>query len=78
VLIQDGNGSPVANATVSGTFSGTIAESASGVTSGSGLAVIETTGTAKGGVTITFCVDNVTHATLVYDPNANQQTCGNN
>ncbi len=74
VTIVDDNGSPVANATVSGTFSGDISGSASGVTDGSGVATLS----IKKKVTVTtftFCVDNVTHASLTYDPNANVETC---
>ncbi len=78
VVIYDNCGGPVADATVYGTFSGDISESGSGVTDSTGTAVIETTGTARGGVSITFCVDDVTHASLSYDSNANVETCDSN
>ncbi len=78
VTIHDENENPVNGATVSGTFSGTFNETASGVTDANGVAVISTIATAKGGVTVNFCVDNVTHPNLVYDSNANDLTCNPN
>lgn len=75
ITIIDDCGNPVTDATVSGTFSGDINESGSAVTDSNGVAVIETTGTARGKFSISFCVDDVTHASLSYDPNANNETC---
>lgn len=75
VTIHDDQENPVANATVSGTFSGTFSESGSGVTGADGTVTFTTTSTAKGGVTVDFCVDNVTHATLTYDNTQNDITC---
>ena len=79
VVIVDNNGEPVPGADVTGTFSGDINEGPlPQMTDDDGQAVIETTGTAKGGVSIMFCVDNVTHATLTYDPDANVESCDTN
>ena len=59
----------------SGTFTGSFAESAMGVTAGDGTVTLTTTGTVKGSVSFTFCVDGVSHGTLAYDPGSNAQTC---
>jgi len=75
VTIFDNNGNPVADATVSGTFSGDFSESASGVTDASGQVTLVTTTTAGGQVTVGFCVDNVEHASLAYDMASNVETC---
>jgi endoglucanase len=79
VVIVDGVGAPVQNATVYGTFTGVADgkvydESASGVTNESGLAIVEGP-RLKNVASCTFCVDDVTHATLGYDPSANEETC---
>ena len=72
VTVQDEFGSPVANATITGNFSGTINETGrTGVTAADGVAIIDTLGTASGNVTVNFCVSNISHATLTYDPAAN-------
>jgi beta-glucanase (GH16 family) len=75
VTLEDDQGSPVGSATVSGTFTGSFAESAMGVTAANGAVTLTTVGTRKGGVSFTFCVDDVSHGTLVYDPVSNVQTC---
>jgi thermitase len=74
VSIRDDLGNPVPGATVSGIFSGSFAEAASGVTNGSGEAILSTTDIAKGGVAFSFCVTDVTGATA-YDPSMNLVTC---
>jgi len=71
VTILDNLGNPVSGATVMGDFSGDFNESGSGVTGPNGTVTIVTTGTARGGVSFSFCVSDVTHATLTYDPNDN-------
>lgn len=75
VTIVDEGGQPVANATVSGTFSGDISDSASAVTDSNGVAVVKSNKTKGGISSFTFCVDNVTHATFNYDSGANVETC---
>jgi hypothetical protein len=75
VTINDNCGSPVSSANVTGTFSGSFFnETQSATTNASGVAVLTTTAQAKS-PTFTFCVDNVTHATLTYDAGDNIETC---
>ncbi len=66
VVVVDDLGGPVAGATVTGDFSGTFNEpGVSGpLTDASGTTVIQTAGSAKGGVAVTFCVTSITHLTL--------------
>lgn len=75
VTILDDQGSAVSGATVAGTFSGDYSESTSAVTGSDGVATLQTTSTARGAISFTFCVDNVTDASLSYDDTANAQTC---
>jgi O-glycosyl hydrolase len=74
VVIKDAGGAPVQNATVTGSFSGDIVETHSGVTNQDGLAIVESNPWTKA-VSVTFCVDEVTHATLTYEPDDNVETC---
>jgi hypothetical protein len=74
VTILDENGSPVSGATVSGTFSGDISGTGSATTDSNGVAVIAITQKVTVS-TYTFCVTNVTHASLSYDSSANVETC---
>lgn len=62
VTILDDLGGPVAGAFVSGLFSGTFSEVASGTTAADGRVTLKTAATAGGGVTVEFCVDTVDHA----------------
>jgi hypothetical protein len=71
VTVHDNLWQPVASATVTGTFSGTFNEMVSGATGSDGVVVLKTTATASGGVTVNFCVDDVVHSTLTYDPSEN-------
>ena len=41
----------------------------------SGAITFFTTDTKKGGLAVTFCVDDVQHASLNYSPTTNQETC---
>jgi hypothetical protein len=77
VLIVDQGGIPVEGATVNGIFSGGFDQSVSNVsTDSSGLAVFLTTESKKGGVTFTFCVNEVTHTTITdYKASDNVATC---
>jgi hypothetical protein len=77
VVIVNNLGTPVQGATVTGTFSGAFTGTRSGVTDASGRTIIETTTTAPNPAKFTFCVNNVTHATLTYDASANVKTCDN-
>jgi hypothetical protein len=78
VTINDNCGNPVANATVSGTFTGSINQSVSANTNGSGVATLTTTNTAGGNVSVTLCVTNVTHSSLTYNSANNVETCDSN
>ncbi|MFD2727499.1 BNR-4 repeat-containing protein [Hyunsoonleella rubra] len=75
VTILDNIGNPVANASVTGTFSGTFNETVSGTTGTNGNVELQTSSTAKGGVTVNLCVDNVTHGSLIYNSSLNVITC---
>jgi hypothetical protein len=66
-VIHDDLGSPVAGALVTVEFSGTFTETASGTTDGSGKARASTYAMAKGSVSVSACVTDVTHAPLVYE-----------
>ena len=76
VTIEDDQGQPVGSANVTGTFSGDFSETQTGITAPDGTVTLQTVATAKGGISFTFCVDDVTHGTLAYDPASNVQTCG--
>jgi hypothetical protein len=65
VLVTDELGNPVANAVVSGGFSGDITESVpNAVTGVDGTVSFVTTQSAKGIKNLTFCVTGITHDTL--------------
>lgn len=70
VTILDNLNNPVSGALVSGTFSGSFNESVSGTTGSNGQVVLRTSTTARGGVTVNFCVNNVS-GSLPYDPSLN-------
>jgi beta-glucanase (GH16 family) len=75
VTVTDDLGSPVAGATVTGTFSGTWNESGSAVTNADGVASFVTSTAAKGKVAVNFCVDDVTGTTYPLDPAASTGMC---
>jgi beta-glucanase (GH16 family) len=70
VTILDNLNNPVSGAVVSGTFSGTFNESASGTTNSNGQVTLQTVGFAKGTVIVNFCVNSVS-GPLPYDPALN-------
>ncbi|HUU82699.1 MAG TPA: Ig-like domain-containing protein [Phycisphaerae bacterium] len=74
VTILDDLGLPVEGADVTGTFSGQYTGTFTETTDVNGVAVL-IAGPKNGGTAYTFCVDNVVHATLTYDPGANVETC---
>jgi len=74
ITIQDNVGGLVSNANVTATFSGTFNETISGTTNASGQVTLQTAGSAKGGLTINVCVDNVS-ASLPYASGDNTVTC---
>jgi len=74
VIVVDENGSPVANATVDGTFTGDVSGSESATTDANGVATLSIK--VKATVSnFTFCVDNVTHADYAYESGDNTETC---
>ncbi|MDX1501527.1 MAG: family 16 glycosylhydrolase [Thermoanaerobaculia bacterium] len=75
VTIEDDLGNPVGSASVTGTFSGDFSETHLGTTAADGTTTLVTNATRKGNVGFAFCVDDVTHATLGYDPASNAQDC---
>lgn len=75
VTILDNLGNPVSDANVTGTFTGSWNETISAATNASGEAVLITNTQIKGRETYSFCVDNVTHASLTYAPGDNVVTC---
>ena len=79
VTVKDNCGNPVANANVTGNFSGTFNESGrASVTNANGVATITTNGTAGGSLSVTFCVTAITHTSLTYHSAANVETCDSN
>ena len=75
ITIIDDLGNPVADASVSGTFSGSFSEQGTAVTDANGIAVITTQAAAKGTLVVDFCVDNVVVLELSYEETANTITC---
>jgi FtsP/CotA-like multicopper oxidase with cupredoxin domain len=79
VTVTDDQGSSVENATVSGYFSGTFNDviAASTPTDSGGSTTIDTSGSAKGSITLTFCVTGITHDTLDDFPSTpGEEICG--
>ncbi|MFY0607110.1 MAG: family 16 glycosylhydrolase [Cyclobacteriaceae bacterium] len=76
ITIVDDLGSPVANASVSASLSGTFNESLSGSTNSNGVVVLQSSGTSKGSLTINICVDAVS-GSLAYISGDNVVTCIN-
>lgn len=74
VTILSSTGVPVSNATVIASFTGSFSETVAATTNGSGIAVLTTSGTAKGGVSFTCCIQDVS-GTLSYDAGQNVETC---
>jgi PKD repeat protein len=77
VTIEDDQGNPIENASVTGTFTGDYNETVVGVlTDSNGVATLITTGTGRGSIQYGFCVDSVT-GLLPYVPGDNAETCDN-
>lgn len=74
VTIADNLGNHVSGAVVSGTFSGTFNEQASGTTDANGTVVLQTQASAKGSVIVGLCIDDVI-AILPYDSASNVVSC---
>jgi len=75
VTIHDADHNLVANATVTGEWSGATTGTVSGTTGSDGT-VTFSTGNMSGGDSVTFTVTGVTHDTLTYDDTANHDPDG--
>lgn len=76
VTVVDNNGAPVADATVTGDFSGSITESGvSGISDANGVVEILTSTSSGGKVSVSFCVSSLTHATLNHDTASSTGLC---
>lgn len=69
ITVRDRNGQPVAGATVSGTWSGVVNNSASGVTNTSGVATVKSQKSKSSGQ-FTYTVNNVTRDGYQYTPSS--------
>ena len=78
VVIYDGQGNPLSNATVTVELTGAFTETLSGVTNASGTVELASTTTAKGSASYTATVTDVTHPDNVYDPGSNMTNSGSN
>lgn len=76
ITVLDDLGSPVANATVDGDWSGGISGSASCTTDSSGSCSITSDKIRKKKADVTFTVTNISHATLSYNAAANSDPDG--
>ena len=74
ITVLDNLGNPAAGVTVTGDFSGTFNETASGVTGSDGTVTLLTSSTASGGVSVNFCVSSATGA-LPLDTGASTGLC---
>ena len=76
VHMVDDQGNPAGSATVAGEFTGGAADpGASGVTDSNGRAILDSDNTKKRNLRFTFCVTDVTHASLTYVEVDNAVTC---
>ncbi|WP_371186520.1 family 16 glycosylhydrolase [Thalassotalea maritima] len=76
VTVLDNLGHPVEGVTVSGNFSGTWSEVASGVTAADGTVTMQSSTAQSGSVQVSFCVDSVTGGLPLDSTNSNA-LCGN-
>jgi FtsP/CotA-like multicopper oxidase with cupredoxin domain len=76
ITVHDNSDSPVASATVSGSWSAGASGSGSCTTDGSGQCSIIKNNINKNSSSATFTIDNVTHATLAYNAGANHDPDG--
>jgi hypothetical protein len=78
VVVLDDQGGPVEGALVTGSFTGTFNEAdLTGTTDAGGSTIIDTAGSAKGSITLTFCVDSIDPPMgSSLDPYTGPQVCG--
>ncbi|MBN1994744.1 MAG: tandem-95 repeat protein [Anaerolineae bacterium] len=75
ITVVDGNGAPIRNATVEGTWSGPQPGSGLDTTNYSGVATVQTARTRNATGTYTFCVDNINMSGYTYEAGENIETC---
>jgi hypothetical protein len=75
VKVFDNCGRPVSGASVTGNFTGDYTEQITGLTGNDGTSVLMTSTYVKKKPSFTFCVANVIHGTLTYEPNDNTESC---
>lgn len=73
VTVVDRLGAPVSGATVTGAWSGAASGVGTGITGSDGTVTV-LSGNIKGGASVTFTVNNVTHSSLTYAPAGNIET----
>ena len=78
VFIVNSDNQPVQGALVTGTFSGDVNGRRMGTTDASGLTTLDILAWRRTEPRATFCVDNVMHSVLSYEPADNRQTCDSN
>ena len=74
ITVVDNIGNPIAGANVSGLFSGTWNEAASGITDSNGVVEFLTASSVGGGVVVNFCVDALS-GSLPHDSTASTGLC---
>ena len=75
VSVESDLGAPVSGALVSGSFSGSYNEPISGTTDSSGTVQLQSTGTLSNKGAYEFCVTDISHPQLSYNPAGNSQSC---
>lgn len=75
VTIVDGNGNPVAGATVKGQWSGLVTNGDGSKTTGTDGTTLFYSGRSSSPGTFNFCVTNITKVEMTYDASANGETC---
>ena len=76
IIVHDANHNPVANATVSGTWSNGISGTASCTTGSNGQCTVTISDISKGQSSVTFTVNNVTRASSTYTSTSNHDPDG--
>lgn len=76
IYVVDGNGNPIANATVEGDWSNGATGSGSGVTNANGVCTISKSGIRKNRSSVTFSVTDVIASGLIYTPENNNDPDG--
>jgi len=76
ISVHEANENPVADATVSGTWSGGYSSSYSCITETNGQCVVSTGPIPNPKTSVTLSIDNITHLTLLYDSTSNHDPDG--